>query len=108
MPVDHSIRIQENLIGDTTYIIGRLLVRVSIGHNPLSALLEVEQCLADSMGRGWRVRREQSCLDVDTLDFFFVLGFLNGFQQVVQSDVVAHLASHYRQRILCNAFVQRS
>ena len=49
MPVDHALRIQENLVGHTTYIIGGLLIAVGIGHNPLAALFEVEQCLADSV-----------------------------------------------------------
>ena len=46
MPVDHTLRIQENLVGYTTYIIGGLLVAVGIGHNPFAALLEVEQGFA--------------------------------------------------------------
>ena len=49
MPVDHTLRVQVNLVSHTTYIIGILRVRISVSHNPLAALLEVEQSLADSM-----------------------------------------------------------
>ena len=108
VPVNHAVRVQENLVGDTTYIIGGLLVGVGIGHNPLAALLEVEQGLADGVRRSRSVRREQAGLDVNTLDFFFVLSFFNGFQQLVQSHVFAHFSSQRGQRILSCSFVQRS
>ena len=55
MPVNHAVRVQENLVGDTTYIIGGLLVGVGIGHNPLAALLEVEQGFADGVRRSGSV-----------------------------------------------------
>ena len=95
MPVDHTLRVEEQLVGNATDIIGGLRIAVTIGDNPLATLLEVEQSLTDGMCRGWCVSHESTCLEIDTFDVLVVLGLLDGCQNVVQSQVLADLSCQF-------------
>ena len=108
MPVDHALRIQVDVVCHTANIIGSLCVAVSIGYNPLARLLEIEQCLTDGMGRGWCVAAEDACFDIDAFDVVVVLCFLDGCQDVLQSQVLAHLACQCGQRVSLYALFQLS
>ena len=88
MPVQHSFRVQEHLVGHTTDIIGSLCETVAISHNPFAALLEVQQGLADGMSRGRGVRTEGASLNVYTFNVLVLLSLTDGSQDVVQSQVV--------------------
>ena len=106
MPVDHSLRIQENLVGHTTYIIGSLCVGVSISDNPLSAFLEVEQSLTNGIARCRCVAREDAGFDIDSFDVFVILGFFDGTNHVVQSQILAYLSCQHTQGIVLSTLIQ--
>ena len=49
MPVNLSQGINPYLVGGATDIVGTLDILVAIGHDPLAALLEVEEGFTDGM-----------------------------------------------------------
>ena len=86
VPVNHTLRVQENLVGNTTEIIGALSITVAIGDNPLAALLEVEQGLANGMQRSRRICSEDTSFNIDALDVFIVFCFMDGIDDFVQAQ----------------------
>ena len=109
VPVNHALRVQIDLVGHTTYIIGGLGIGVSVCHNPLATLLEIEQCLADGMCRCRSISREHAGFYVNSLDVFLFLGLLYGADNVVQSDGICYCsACQHVQRIVFGAFLDLS
>ena len=86
MPVDHAAGIDPNLVGHTGQIVSALQILVAIGHNPLAALLEIDQSLAQRLYRGWRIGTEHARFDVDTFDLVAFLGFANGIEDFIQTQ----------------------
>ena len=60
--VHHTFGIQEDTVSHTGYIIGCLHILVGVGHNPLTALLEVLQGVAQLLSRCRSIEGHSSTL----------------------------------------------
>ena len=107
-PVDLAQRVNPHLVGHATDVVGALHVLVAIGNNPFSALLEVEQGLADGVARGGRVHLQGTGLDIDTFHVVVFLGGLDGGQDVVESHRAVSFSHHFRQEVASASFVDYS
>ena len=92
MPVNQSFGIDHDLVSHRAEPIACLGVLVAVSHNPLAALLELHELVAQSLHRCHSVGSEHASLDVDTLDILVVLGLIHSLEHLVKSDG-CHLAS---------------
>ena len=83
--VNGSLTIQINLIGNSSHIVAGLTVVAGIAHNPLSALLEVLQSIAQLLCGSRAVESGATAFDVYTLDVLFVLSLMDAGNQIIQS-----------------------
>ena len=56
LEVDHALCVQINVIGNRSYIVTGLHILVGVGHDPLAALLEILQGIAQLLGCGRRIK----------------------------------------------------
>ena len=77
MPVDMSLRIHINLVGDGSEVISALCVVVAVCDDPLSALLEVGQSITYLL-QGCVIGGEDACFQIDALYLIFSLSLFDG------------------------------
>ena len=107
MPVYHTFRVDEYLVGGSRYVISALRIAVGVCHNPLSAFLEVEQGIAYFLHCGI------SCLQhagfyIYAFYVVVVLRLLDGRQYVVKSKVVDGVAGELSEDVFLSLFLNYS
>ena len=99
--VYHARLVQEHRVGCRGHVIALLHVLVGKGNDPLAALLEVNECVANLLGRGGCVERGCTALYVYALDLFLVLGLADRGDDVVEAHCFhVGLPEKHRKRIL--------
>ena len=85
LEVNHTLCVQIDIVGHRGHVVAGLIILVGIGHNPLAALLEIFQSIAQLLGCSGCVEREGTALQIDTLDIVVIFCLTNAGNQVVKA-----------------------
>ena len=107
MPVDAALRVDIQLVGCRRNIVRTLSVYITICHNPLAALLEVKQLVAQLLYLS-HICRQGAALDVDTLDVFICLSLLDGAKRLFQPKIVECISSELAEDVLRSPLLHHS
>ena len=83
--VNRALTVNKNLIGNGSHIIRSLSVIAGIAHNPLAALLEILQSVAQLLSCSRTIKSSTTTLDVYTFDILLVLSLTNAGYKIIQS-----------------------
>ena len=83
--VDCSLAVKINLISNGSYIVAGLTIVACIAHNPLSALLEVLQGVAQLLCRCRTVEAGTTAFNIYSFNVLFVLSLTNARNKIIQS-----------------------
>ena len=107
VPIDHTLRVQPDLIGHTSQVIRALRILVGIGYDPLTAFLEIDERIAQLL-RGGRDSAEHASFYIDTFYIVILLGFLDGIEGFLKTDGLTHHAGELGHDIVFSPLFQRT
>ena len=102
MPVYHTFRVDVDLVGNRCQVIASLGILVTVCDDPLAALLEVSQCITNFL-KCRIVRSQDTGFQIDSLHLVFILGLLDGRENVVHTKVVELVSCQFTQPVVLNS-----